>query len=232
MKVLALGAHPDDIEIFMFGTLAAYATQGAELTFAVATDGARGGMGDPSVLARVRRDEAAAAAALLGATLRLLDFPDGELVADAALIASLKALIRETAADLVITHAPNDYHADHRALSDGVRIAASFGVPVLHADTMGGTGFAPTHYVDISAYGDIKTQAIRAHQSQWPEQYVDRARVQNEFRAGQCNSVPGSLAEAFRFEPTFPFADIRALLPPAPPVRPVTPQTKIIGDPG
>ncbi|TIV92813.1 MAG: PIG-L family deacetylase, partial [Mesorhizobium sp.] len=42
MKILALGAHPDDIEIFMFGTLAAYKALGAELTFAVATDGAKG----------------------------------------------------------------------------------------------------------------------------------------------------------------------------------------------
>ena len=232
MKILALGAHPDDIEIFMFGTMAAYAAQGAELTFAVATDGARGGKSDPAVLARVRREEAMAAAALLGAAPRFLDFPDGELVADAALIGALKTLIRETGPELVITHAPNDYHADHRALSDGVRIAASFAVPVLHADTMGGTGFAPTHYVDISAYRDIKSQGIRMHRSQRPEQYVDRARIQNEFRAGQCNAVPGSLAEAFRFEPTFPFADIRALLPPAPPVRPVTPQTNLIGEAG
>jgi LmbE family N-acetylglucosaminyl deacetylase len=232
VRILALGAHPDDIEIFMFGTLAAYAAQGAELTFAVATDGARGGKGDAAALARVRRQEATAAAALLGAEPRFLDFPDGELVADAALIGALKTLIRETGPELVITHAPNDYHADHRALSDGVRIAASFAVPVLHADTMGGTGFAPTHYVDISAYRDIKSQGIRMHRSQRPEQYVDRARIQNEFRAGKCNAVPGSLAEAFRFEPTFPFADIRALLPPAPPVRPVTPQTNLIGEAG
>jgi LmbE family N-acetylglucosaminyl deacetylase len=232
LKILALGAHPDDIEIFMFGTMAAYAAQGAELTFAAATDGARGGKSDATVLARLRREEATAAAALLGAAPRFLDFPDGELVADAVLIGALKTLIRETGPDLVITHAPNDYHADHRALSDGVRIAASFAVPVLHADTMGGTGFAPTHYVDVSAYRDIKTQAIRAHRSQRPEQYVDRARIQNEFRAGQCNAVPGSLAEAFRFEPTFPFADIRALLPPAPPVRPVTPQTNVVGEAG
>ncbi|RUV28429.1 PIG-L family deacetylase, partial [Mesorhizobium sp. M7A.F.Ca.MR.148.00.0.0] len=79
------------------------------------------------------RDEATAAAALVGAMPRFLDFPDGELVADAALIGVLKALIGQTGPDLVITHAPNDYHADHRALSDGVRIAASFAVPVLHA---------------------------------------------------------------------------------------------------
>ena len=226
MKILALGAHPDDIEIFMFGTLAAYAAQGAELTFAIATDGAKGGKSDPTVLARIRREEATAAAALIGATPRFLDFPDGELVADASLIGALKALIRETGPDLVITHAPNDYHADHRALSDGVRIAASFGVPVLHADTMGGTGFSPTHYVDISAHADIKAKAIRMHQSQDPDRFVDGARTQNLFRAGQCNGAQGSLAEAFRFEPTFPFADIRALLPPAPPIRKVMVSTK------
>jgi len=228
LKILALGAHPDDIEIFMFGTMAAYAAQGAELTFAVATDGARGGKGDPAALARARREEASEAAALLGARPRFLDFPDGALVPDAELIATLKALIGEIGPNLVITHAPNDYHADHRALSDGVRIAASFAVPVVHADTMGGTGFAPTHYVDISIHRDIKTQAIRAHRSQAPEQYVDRARIQNEFRAGQCNGVTGSLAEAFRFEPTFPFADIRALLPPAPPLRPVMPNQNTV----
>jgi LmbE family N-acetylglucosaminyl deacetylase len=226
LKILALGAHPDDIEIFMFGTLAAYAAQGAELTFAIATDGAKGGQGDPAVLAHVRREEATAAAALLGAAPRFLDFPDGELVADAALIGALKALIRETGPDLVITHAPNDYHADHRALSDGARIAASFAVPVLHADTMGGTGFSPTHYVDISAHADIKAKAIRMHQSQDPDRFVDGARTQNLFRAGQCNGAQGALAEAFRFEPTFPFADIRELLPPAPPIRKVMVSTK------
>ncbi|QND67091.1 PIG-L family deacetylase [Mesorhizobium loti] len=228
MKILALGAHPDDIEIFMFGTMAAYAVQGAELTFAIATDGAKGGKSDPVALAHVRREEATAAAALLGATLRFLDFPDGELVADAALIGALKELIRETGPDLAITHAPNDYHGDHRALSDGVRIAASFAVPMLHADTLGGTGFSPTHYVDISAHADIKAKAIRMHQSQDPERFVDGARTQNLFRSGQCNGAQGSLAEAFRFEPSFPFADIRELLPPAPPIRKVMVSTRRI----
>jgi LmbE family N-acetylglucosaminyl deacetylase len=228
LKILALGAHPDDIEIFMFGTMAAYAAQGAELTFAIATDGARGGTSDPATLARARRDEATAAAGLLGVTPRFLDFPDGALVPDGALIAALKTLIGEIGPDLAITHAPNDYHADHRALADGVRIAASFAVPVLHADTMGGTGFSPTHYVDISAHAAIKAQSILMHRSQNPEHYVAVARTQNAFRAGQCNGRPGSLAEAFRFEPTFPFADIRALLPPAPPIRSVMVSTKRI----
>jgi LmbE family N-acetylglucosaminyl deacetylase len=226
VRILALGAHPDDIEIFMFGTMAAYAAQGAELTFAIATDGAKGGKSDPGALARARREEATHAASLLGAAPRFLDFPDGTLVADATLIATLKALIGEIGPDLAITHAPNDYHGNHRALSDGVRIAASFAVPVLHADTMGGTGFSPTNYVDISEHADIKAKAIRMHQSQDPERFVDGARTQNLFRSGQCNGAQGSLAEAFRFEPMFPFADIRALLPPAPAIRPVMVSTK------
>ena len=147
-------------------------------------------------------------------------------MAEATLIAALKALIGEIGPDLAITHAPNDYHGDHRALSDGVRIAASFSVPVLHADTLGGTGFSPTHYVDISGHADIKAKAIRTHQSQDPDRFVDAARTQNLFRSGQCNGAQGSLAEAFRFEPMFPFADIRALLPPAPAIRPVMVSTK------
>jgi LmbE family N-acetylglucosaminyl deacetylase len=232
VKILALGAHPDDIEIFMLGTLAAYAAQGAKLTFAIATDGAKGGKGDPAALARIRREEAAEAAGLLGVEPRFLDFPDGMLVADAALVAALKGLIGEVGPDLTITHAPNDYHGDHRALSDGVRIAASFAVPVLHADTLGGTGFSPTHYVDISGRFELKAKAIRAHRSQDPERFVDAARTQNEFRAGQCNGVRGALAEAFRFEPVFPFADIRELLPPAPPIRPVTVSTRTVGQTG
>ena len=51
MKVLAVGAHPDDIEIYMFGALAAWAGAGAALEFAIATDGARGGTADAAELA-------------------------------------------------------------------------------------------------------------------------------------------------------------------------------------
>lgn len=60
MRILALGAHPDDIEIFTFGALAAWKKSGAELHFAIATDGAKGGTVNPKALARTRRTEGAA----------------------------------------------------------------------------------------------------------------------------------------------------------------------------
>lgn len=221
MRVLALGAHPDDIEIYMFGALAAWSSSGAFVHFGIATDGAKGGQGDPVALARTRRGEAEAAASLLGAELRFLDFPDGGLVPDTSLVSALKMLIGEIVPDIILTHAPNDYHGDHRALSEAVRIAASFTAPVLYADTMHGVGFAPTHYVDVTAHFELKARAIRAHRSQSPERFVTGMSQLNALRAGQCNAPEGSFAEAFRFEPFFPFADIRDLLPPAPAVRPV-----------
>jgi LmbE family N-acetylglucosaminyl deacetylase len=221
VKVLALGAHPDDLEILVYGTLLAWKAAGADLVLAVATDGAAGGQHPPDALRVMRRAEAEAAAALLGVAPRFLDFPDGELLPDRPLIEALRRLVADERPVLVLTHAPNDYHADHRALSAAATHAVSFAAPLLYADTLGGTGFAPTHYVDATPHFAAKCAAIRAHASQDPERFVTAATRQAAFRAGECNGGEADRAEAFRFEPRFPFADIRALLPPPPPLRPV-----------
>jgi hypothetical protein len=90
---------------------------------------------------------------------------------------------------------------------------------------MRGTGFVPTHWVDVTLHFEAKCRAIRAHVSQDPERFVTAATAQAAFRAGECNGEPNDRAEAFRFEPRFPFADVRALLPPAPTVKPVEPRS-------
>ena len=221
IRILALGAHPDDLEIFLGGALFAWRAMGASLALAIATDGAAGGRQPPEELRRIRRAEATAAAVPLGVAPHFLDFPDGALLPDAEVIAAIRALLAEVRPDLVVTHAPNDYHADHRALSVATSQAVSFAAPLLWADTLGGTGFVPTHWLDVTAHFDAKCAAIRAHASQDPERFVKAATTQATFRAGECNGRPEDRAEAFRFEPRFPFADIRALLPAAPQVRPV-----------
>ncbi|PJF11242.1 PIG-L deacetylase family protein [Pseudorhodobacter sp. MZDSW-24AT] len=220
MKILAIGAHPDDLEIFAFGSLSAWRAMGAELVLAIATDGAKGGTLPAADLRALRAAETVTALAPLGVP-RFLGFPDGGLRADAALETALHDLLAEVQPDLVVSHAPNDYHADHRALSAGLSQAAGFAVPVLWMDTMNGTGFTPTHWVEVSAHWAAKEAAIRAHGSQDPERFVRMAKRQAAFRAGECNGLPEARAEAFRFEPRFPFADIRALMPPAPALRPV-----------
>ncbi|MFN3846186.1 MAG: PIG-L deacetylase family protein, partial [Paracoccaceae bacterium] len=127
MHILAIGAHPDDLEIFTYGTLAAWASMGAALTLCMATDGAKGGTLPPDDLRRLRATETGTALAPLGFGAPLgLGFPDGNLRADAALEHALTDLIAQTMPDLVLTHAPNDYHADHRALSLAAAQATGF----------------------------------------------------------------------------------------------------------
>lgn len=222
MRILAIGAHPDDLEIYAWGTLCAWAEMGAELVLAVATDGAAGGQAPPAELARIRAGEARAAASALGVEPIHLGFPDGALTGEPRLATRLADLVRDTAPDLVVSHAPNDYHHDHRALSAAASQACGFSAPFLQMDTMNGTGFQPTHWVEVTPCWSRKCAAIRAHESQQPERFVSAADRLASFRAGEANGPPDARAEAFRFEPRFPFADIRALLPPAPRLTPVS----------
>jgi LmbE family N-acetylglucosaminyl deacetylase len=220
MRILGFGAHPDDVEIFFLGLMLAFRAAGHEIGWAIATDGAKGGPEPGDALARLRAEEAAAAAAPFGVTPTMLGRPDGGLPGDAAIAGLIAETIERTGPDLIVTHPANDYHPDHRMVSRTVQDAAGFRVPVLFADTLMGKGSVPTHYVDITDHFEAKVGAIRAHRSQRPERFVESARVWNRFRALQCNA-PDRYAEAFRFEPVYPFADIRGLLPPAPSVMPL-----------
>ncbi len=120
----------------------------------------------------------------------------------------------------MITHAPEDYHPDHRALAAYVRDAAGFICPVLFCDTLMGVGFTPDYYIDITPHFAAKQKAIMAHHSQDPSRFSSASAIMNRFRAAQCNAPDGHYAEAYRLDSRFPFTDIRDLLPPPPPYRP------------
>ena len=219
MKIVAIGAHPDDLEIFAYGFLAAAAARGDHLVLGVATDGAAGGVNKGAELAARRAIETQKGLAEL-ATPLLLDLPDGGLAGAPDARTKITQFINDHAPDLVITHAPEDYHPDHRALSGFVSDAAGFICPVLFCDTLMGVGFTPDYYVDISPHFAAKQKAIMAHESQDPARFVAAMEISNRFRAAQCNAPAGHYAEAYRLDNRFPFADIRDLLPPAPPYRP------------
>ncbi len=218
MKILAIGAHPDDIEIFMFGLLSIYSNRGDKIGLIVATDGAAGNVLSNKSLSKIRKKETINALIDIGEP-DLLGFPDGQLLDSKNVRSTLKEKIKKFNPDLIITHAPEDYHPDHRALSKYVIDSASFNFPVIFCETLMGVNFTPNYYIDISKHFELKKNAILQHKSQNSEKFYKAIEINNRFRAAQCNAPDGSYAEVYRFEPTFPFLDIRSLLPKSLPIR-------------
>lgn len=227
MQILVITAHPDDAEIFLGGSLLAWRDAGAEATVMIATDGRFGGKGDPLALAAARKDEAIAGADLLGARLDMLGLTDGSLSADpGGLAGRLAGVLTDRAPDLIVTHAVNDYHADHRALAAAVLQAAGFRIPVAHCDTMSGLGSEPRYWIDITDHAARKAEAILCHRTQDPARLAQQAETLSRHRAAQCGDPEGH-AEALSFSPRYPFADIRGLLPDAPRLRPVIDRNRV-----
>jgi LmbE family N-acetylglucosaminyl deacetylase len=185
MNILAIGAHPDDIEILCAGTLALYAAQGHTVFMASFTCG---DMGDldirPEKLARIRKEESEAAAAVIGARLLWPGVVDEHVFPNESQRRVMIDLLRDADPDIILTHSPNDYHPDHRYVSQLVfdsyfqkglphipgqaRSACRFaGTQVYYMDTLAGLGFLPTEYVDISSVMDTKRQMLRCHKSQF-----------------------------------------------------------------
>ena len=212
MKVLAVGAHPEDIEIFMYGLLYIYKKEGHAVYTMIATDGSKGGKITGEKLARERANEAIYGLEKLSLPI-LLNLPDGELGGELEHRQILKENISKIMPDLIITHSENDYHTDHKSLSLIIRGAVSHYIPILYCDTLMGINFNPNYYIDITDYYELKKEAILKHKTQSPDRFVDLFELMNSYRAAQCNSPKGSFAEAYRFVPSFPFSDIREILP-------------------
>ena len=116
LRVLAVGAHPDDLEILCGGTLARYARQGHTVVMAHLLNGDKGHYKmAPAKLARIRKREAAEAGLVIGAEVVGLDLPDAQLFPDLKTRKLVVDLVRESRPDVIITHAPGDYISDHAA---------------------------------------------------------------------------------------------------------------------
>jgi LmbE family N-acetylglucosaminyl deacetylase len=137
LRLLILGAHPDDADYAAGGTAALYRAAGHTVKMVSLTNGDAGHhlMPGPD-LARRRRAEAAAAGAIIGATYDTLDNHDGQLLPTLENRLQVIRLIRSFRPDLVLTHRPNDYHPDHRYTSQLVQDACYMvTVPAIAPDT-------------------------------------------------------------------------------------------------
>lgn len=116
LRIIAIGAHPDDCEYFSGGSAARWASLGHQVLFVSLTTGELGHwktVGGP--LARRRAEEKRRSGEILGVSTRILDNRDGELQATLENRKAVIRMIREWRADVVLSHRPGDYHPDHRA---------------------------------------------------------------------------------------------------------------------
>lgn len=161
MRVLAVGAHPDDIELGCGGALLAHRARGDEITLLVMTTGEEGPQD-----ARSRIGEQEDAAALLGSALLWGGFRDGAVPMDRSAVNAVQDAIQASGADLVYGHAPGDTHQDHRATAAAVLAATRRASRVLLFESPTTTAFEPVIYVDIAGLVEAKLDLLRAHMSQ------------------------------------------------------------------
>lgn len=125
LRLLIIGAHPDDADFHAGGLAALYRAAGHVVEMVSLTNGQAGHhLIRGKELADRRRAEAAASGAVIGATYDVFDTPDGELLPTLENRWAVIRLIRTFQPDLVLTHRPNDYHPDHRYTSQLVQDAA------------------------------------------------------------------------------------------------------------
>jgi LmbE family N-acetylglucosaminyl deacetylase len=233
LRVLAVGAHPDDVEILCAGTLVKYARQGHYVAIACVANGNVGHMEiQPPELAKIRENEARAAAEVIGAEFFWLDIPDLMVGHTPDLHLKIVDVLRSAKPDVVFAHSPDDYMLDHRAAGQLIfDCSFSASVPnwktnvpyytvvpvVFYMDTLAGINFLPTDYVDITDCIETKLEMLDCHESQvsWLRDHdnidiMDFTRTVAKFRGLQCGV---QYAEAFRKLEVWPRLSTRRLLP-------------------
>jgi LmbE family N-acetylglucosaminyl deacetylase len=187
LRILVIGAHPDDCDIKAGGVAALYTQLGHTVRFVSVTNGEAGHhQMSGELLADRRRQEAANAGKVLGIRYDVLNHRDGRLQPTVEARFEMIALIRESQPDLVLTHRPNDYHPDHRYTSQLVCDAAYMvtvppvvpEVPHLRDNPVIAYlsdhfqrpyPFSPTVVVDIEPVLDTVVDMLACHESQFYE---------------------------------------------------------------
>jgi LmbE family N-acetylglucosaminyl deacetylase len=161
VRVVAVGAHPDDIELGCAGALLHHVAAGDPVTMAVMTTGTLGPQG---VTSRVREQEAAAM--VIGADVVWGPYEDGSVPHGRDPVGFLDAVLRSVDADIVYVHAPNDTHQDHVAVSAAALAAARRTGRILYYQSPSTTSFDPSVFVDVESTLAGKLASLRAHWSQ------------------------------------------------------------------
>lgn len=235
MNVLAVGCHPDDLEIACSGTLAKYVEQGANVYMCHVANGNMGHVQiQPEPLREIRTKEAEEAGRVIGVK-EVFNLDVGDILVnrfDTGAVDAMADVVRYTKPDVIITHNDVDYMQDHietsRIAFNGSFIATlahksinyaaipDF-IPIYFMDTLGGVDFTPTHYVDITDQIETKLKALACHESQikWMLEhdhidFLDMVRTCSKYRGYQCGVT---YAEGYRPCCVYPRMTTKHLLP-------------------
>jgi LmbE family N-acetylglucosaminyl deacetylase len=242
IRVLAIHAHPDDVEFQCAGTLALLKQAGCQITIATMTAGDCGSAElGPEEIAAVRRREAKAAADLLGADYMCLEFKDLLIAVNDDARRRVTEALRRARPDIVLTAPPADYMSDHEFTSRLVRDAA-FAAPIrnfathqwepappiahvphlYYVDAIEGIDpfgqpVTPEFYVDISATIDLKRRMLACHESQrgWllKQHGIDEyLNKMEEWSRRRGGEIGKPYAEAFRQHRGHPYPQSNMLL--------------------
>ncbi len=179
MKILAIGAHPDDIEAGCAGTLLKYVQQGHEVHMLVMTEGQHGGD------AAVRREEQNRALELLGpGTLSWGGYRDTELSPRMnEMVQDIESVIRRVLPDFIFVNHDDDTHQDHRALSRAAVTATRYVRNVLFYEGPTSQNFSPTVFVDIRETIEGKISMLLKHRSQVMKTNIEGLSIVDVVRA-------------------------------------------------
>jgi LmbE family N-acetylglucosaminyl deacetylase len=161
VNILAIGAHPDDIEFGCGGALIKYTRKGHRLFLLVMTGGGLGGSSS------VRMKEQQASGKILGAEKIFWGgYEDTHLIVDIDLIGKIEAVIAEVKPDFIFCNFPDDTHQDHRHLAQAIMSATRYIRNVLFYEGPTTQNFNPQVFVEISDTLEMKVEALKAHNSQ------------------------------------------------------------------
>lgn len=191
--VLAVGAHPDDLELACGGTLACFAAAGVEVHGLVMSRGSRGGDSAKRIA------EADKGAQLMGlSSVEVLDHPDTHLADEGdAMVSDVENLMMRVQPTLILTHSSHDNHQDHVAVHLAVVRAARRHPSILCFESPSvSPAFTPSTFVDIGEHIDMKEAAVELHHDQAGKPYMTGHRVRGlaAFRGSQART---QFAEGF-----------------------------------
>ncbi len=188
-RAFAVAAHPDDIEFLMAGTLVLLKNAGFEIHCMTVANGSCGSARlDAEEIIKIRREEAMAAAASVGAVFHESLVNDIEIFYEKGLLARLGSIMRDVAPQILLVHSPRDYMADHENAArlavtaafcrgmrnfpvDPPRDPVNQQMTVYHAQPYGnrdpvGQLVTPEIFVDVSTVLEQKRRMLSCHQSQ------------------------------------------------------------------